>query len=165
MPTPEPTPTPNPAPTPEPVPIPKPENNPEPTPASFSQADIDRAVKKATADAEKRAKMSEDERKDARIAELEAQGRERDTKDAVQTEAAKLGAKNSGLIYKAIKDDLTFDKDGKPENLKDVLTQSKKDYPELFGEKSNGSADGGEGKTPSANNSLDNQIRQALGLT
>lgn len=107
--------------------------------------------------------MSEDERLKADLEDARQQLRMRDTKDAVQTEAARLGAKNSALVYRAVKDEITFDKDGKPENLKDVLSQTKKDFPELFGGSQNGSADGGTGKNSTAGNSLDNQIRQALG--
>ena len=129
----------------------------------FTQEDVNRLIAKERKETERKAKMSEDERLKSDLEDARKQLRERDTKDAVQTEASKLGAKNTGLIYKAVKDDLTFDKDGKPENLKDVLTQAKKDFPELFGSNSNGSADGGMGKTPTPNNSLDNQIRQALG--
>ena len=157
----DPTPT-DPA-TPPTPPTPPTPTTDDPAPAkTFKQADIDRAVKKASDDAAKKAKMSEDERRDAELADARGQLRERDTRDAVKEAAAKLGAKNSALVYRAVKEDLTFDKDGKPENLKDVLTQTKKDYPELF--TTSGSADGGAGQGGAAPaSSLDQQIRQALG--
>ena len=115
----------------------------------FTQEDVNRLLAKERKETERKAKMSEDERLKSDLEDARHQLRERDTRDAVQTEAAKLGAKNAGLIYKAVKDDLTFDSSGKLENLKDVLTQAKKDFPELFGTNAAaGSADGGEKGQP-----------------
>ena len=114
----------------------------------FTQEDVNRLIAKERKETERKAKMSEDERLKFDLEDARAQLRERDTKDAVQNEASKLGAKNAGLIYKAVKDDLTFDSSGKPENLKEVLTQAKKDFPELFGSQPSGSADGGEKGQP-----------------
>lgn len=159
MPAPEPTPTPTPTPTsaptpePSPSPTPKPEPTPAPAPApkTYSPEEYERAIKKAREDEAKKSKMSADERLQSDLEDARKQLKERDTRDAVQTEAQRLGAKNSSLVYKVVKDDLTFDKDGKPENLAAVLAQAKKDSPELFGgTASNGSVDGGASGAPQA---------------
>lgn len=114
---------------------------------TFTQEDVNRLIAKERKDVERKAKLSEDERLKADLDDARNQLRTRDTKDAVLEAAAKLGARNTNLIYKAVKDDLTFDKDGKPENLKDVLAQAKKDFPELFGDSAHvGSADAGSGR-------------------
>ena len=121
---------------------------------SYTKADIDKAVAKAlkdsakqVADAEARAKLSEEERTKAEIADLQTQIKTRDARDAVNTEAAKLGVKNPGLIYKLVKDELEFSADGKVSNLAEVFDSAKTEYPDLFDNKPNQSIDAGAGTT------------------
>jgi hypothetical protein len=118
----------------------------------LTQADIDRAVKAALkdsaqkiADAEAKAKLSEEDRTKAQIAELQVQIKTRDARDAVSNEAVKLGVKNPALVYKLVKDELEFGADGKISNLADIFDSAKADYPELFDNKPSSSIDAGAG--------------------
>ena len=133
----------------------------QPTGKTFTQAEYDAGVAKANKDAEKRvkdaeakAKLSDDERLKAELADAQTQLRERDARDEVKDAAETLGAKTGARVYKLVKDDLEFDAKGKITNLKDVLATAKKDFPELFGAQppasqaagsGKGSADGGAG--------------------
>lgn len=126
---------------------------------SFTQDEVNNLLAKERKEAERKAKMTEDERMKSDLEDARKQLRERDTRDAVQTEAQRLGARNGGLIYRAVKDDLTFDGNGKPENLAAVLAQAKKDFPELFGAVSNGSADGGDGKSHAQSKTMNDWMR------
>ncbi len=101
--------------------------------------------KKAT-DAEARTKLSEEERATAEIQELRTQIRTRDARDAIVTEAAKLGVTNPNMLYKLVGSDIEFDAKGAVTNLKELLDNAKAEYPELFAtKKPHGSADGGAG--------------------
>lgn len=140
---------------------------------TFSKSDVDKAVAaalkdstKKIADAEARARLSEEERTKLEMTELRNQIKERDARDGVMAEAARLGVKNPSLLYRAIKDGLDFAADGSVSNLKDVLDSAKTDFPELFDTKPKDSIDAGAGSAgsgQSAANNLDNQIRKALG--
>lgn len=125
---------------------------------SFTQADIDRAVDRARKDAAKekdaaeaRAKLSEDEKKDAEINDLRTQIRLRDARDEVVAALEKEGAKGTGLMWNAIKSELEFDdKSGKVTNLKDLVRDLKADYPDQFGEpKPTEGIDAGKGQQQS----------------
>ncbi len=107
-------------------------NTNDKTEKTFTQADVNRLIKRETDKLEKRLKLDEDGRRAAELDDLKTQLRERDARDSVRESAEKSGAKNASLIYKVVKDDLEFDKDGKVTNLKDVLEQAKKDFPDLF---------------------------------
>lgn len=122
--------------------------------SKFSQSDLDKAVAKALkdsakkiSDAEARAKLSEEERTKAEMDDLRLQIKERDARDAVNVAAAKLGVKNSSLVYKLVKDDLEFDDKGKISNLAEVFDSAKTEYPDLFDTKPNQSIDAGAGTT------------------
>lgn len=151
-----------------PTPEPKPEEKPEPTNApapdpkpekTYTQAQWDLEMKKLQkdadkkiADAEAKAKLSEDERKDAELAEAKRQLEMRDKRDAVIEAAEKAGIKNPRLFFNAYKDEIEMGDGGKIKNLDDILTSAKTESPELFGvvetPKPEGSADAGTGKTP-----------------
>jgi hypothetical protein len=119
------------------------------------------AAEKAQADATK----TETERLTGQINELKAQILERDTRDAVIRAAQdkKFLARNPQAVYRLVKDELDVDKDGKVTNLPDVLTQAKADYPELFGPKPSGSANGGEGSNQKPQFDMNTAIRQSAG--
>lgn len=119
------------------------------------------AADKAQADATK----TETERLQGRISELETQIRDRDTKDTVVAalQGRKFAAKNPQAVYRLVKDELDVDKDGKIKNLDEALTQAKADYPELFGLKPSGSANGGEGSTQASKFDMNSELRRAAG--
>lgn len=154
-PTPTPAPEPTPAPTPEPTPTPTPEPQPSPAPEkTYTPAQLAAELKKAekawekkVADADAKAKLTEDERLKAERDEALSKLRERDTRDSVVESAEKAGVKNPKLFYNAYKDELEFDDKGKITNLKEVLESAKTESPELFtpAKRADGSADGGEG--------------------
>ncbi len=152
-PTPEPTPEPTPTPTPEPTPAPTPAPEKTYTEAQY-KANLAKAEKdweKKVADAEKKAKMTEDEKLKAERDEALAGLRERDTRDSVIEQAGAAGVKNPKLFYNAYKSDLETDDKGKITNLKEVLESAKTESPELFTaapqqQQPQGSADGGAGK-------------------
>lgn len=134
-----------------------------PAAKTYTQAELDAERKKwqkesdkKIADAQAKAKLSEDERKDAELAETKAALRERDARDAVKDAAVKAGVKNPDLFYKAVKSDLEFDDAGNVKNLKDVLESSRTEMPELYAGAAaakptpEGGADAGEGKNPPA---------------
>lgn len=156
---PTPTPEPTTTPTPEPTPAPAPTPTPEPTPAAPAktyteaqyQANLAKERKdweKKVADAEKKAKMTEDEKLKAERDEALAGLRERDTRDSVIEAAGAAGVKNAKLFYNAYKSDFETDDKGKITNLKEVLDAAKTESPELFtaAPQPQGSADGGTGK-------------------
>lgn len=108
-----------------------------------------KAAEKRATDAEAKAKLSEDERMKADLADARNQLAERDTRDAVIEQAQDAGVKNPKLFYQAYKSEIERDeKTGKITNLKEVLESAKTESPELFeaAKQNNGSADGGEGK-------------------
>jgi hypothetical protein len=162
MPEKDPAPAPAPEPKPEPTPAPTPEPAPEPKPAdgkTFTQDELNSIIQKRldkaerdwqkkVTDAEAKAKLSEDERTKAELADTRAQLAERDLRDTVKEAAEKAGVKNPRLFYNAYKDDLETDSKGKITNLKDVLEAAKTESPELFGTAPAppaGSADAGAG--------------------
>lgn len=106
-----------------------------------------KTAEKKAAEAEAKAKLSDDERLTAELAETRAALRERDTRDACLVQAEAAGVRNPRLFYNAYKSAIETDKNGAITNLKDVLAEAKRDAPELFGAPPAGSADGGTGKT------------------
>lgn len=156
-PAPAPTPEPTPAPAPEPAPTPAPEPKPEPTPKpepklekTYTKAELDAAAAKAAADALKKANDEKDlsdlEKANNRIKELEATNRLRDAKDSVVEALNKAGARSPELVWKALKDDLEFDDKGSLKNLDALVTSFKTDFADQFGEpKPDETIDGGAG--------------------
>lgn len=151
---------------------------PEKTPETkvHTPEEVSRIVAREVAKAEKKWKDSaekaqvdatktETERLQGKISELETQIRERDTKDTVLAalQNRKFAAKNPQAVYRLVKDELDVAKDGKVTNLDDVLAQAKTDYPELFGLKPAGSANGGEGNGQPAKVDMNTQLRRAAG--
>jgi hypothetical protein len=116
----------------------------------------------------KQGQMSEAERiqkeRDEAIAErdrLAKAARERDARDQFVKEAQAANALRPEALFR-LADDLEYDDDGKPTNIKPVITQLRKDYPELFG--AAGSADGASGRGGAATGtSVSDQMRRQLG--
>lgn len=93
--------------------------------------------------------------------------RERDARDAVRSEARKLGASDASLdaIYRMVKGDVAFDDDGKPNNLKDILDDAKQIAPQLF-RATNRPGDGGHGnRTTKPAEGMNELIRRAAGVS
>lgn len=151
---------------------------------TYSQADLDAAVAAARQDARKakpgktntqKTTGKKDEGGEEEAAEViearkraeaaEAQLRVRDARDAVETAAKTAGFTNPAKIYRLVKDELSFDDSGKPENVKDLIAIAKRDFPEeLSTAKGNGSADGGAGtRTGAAATNMNDFIRRAAG--
>lgn len=128
-----------------------PKADPEKT---YTKADLDRelekqrkANEKAIKDAAEKAKLTEDERKDAEIAEYKTQLRMRDAKDIVIAALEKAGTKATGLMWNAIKGDLEFDDKGKLTNLDSLVKDLQADYPDQFGTPKPGESIDAAGKT------------------
>lgn len=103
-----------------------------------------------------------------RAEDAESQLRVRDARDAVEAAAKNAGFGNPSKIYRLLKDDLSFDDAGKPDNVKDLITIAKKDFPEeLTSGKANGSADGGAvgGVRITSGGRMNALIRSAAGLS
>lgn len=159
-----PDPTINPDPTPAPAgetkiePSPAPAADPpEATPAAektFTQAQVDIAVKKAQKDATKaaddavaKAKLSAEEQLKSENATLKRQIQMSSAEAAVVAALEKAGAKSAKLLFSVKKDELEFDVNGKLTNLDDILTDLKTDYSDMFGiEKPGESIDAGSGQ-------------------
>jgi hypothetical protein len=150
---------------------------------TYSQAEYDAAVAAARQEARKgktakavtgkTAKKDGDESEESpeliearkRAEKAEADLRVRDARDAVETAAKGAGFSNPSKIYRLLRDDLSFDDSGKPENVKDLIAIAKRDFPEELAQKSNGSADGGAGARSGAGagTSMNDIIRRAAG--
>lgn len=121
---------------------------------TYTKAELDRELEKArkasdkaAIDAAAKAKLSDDEKKDATIAELQAGLRMRDAKDSVSVALEKAGAKATGLMWNAIKGDLEFDDKGKLTNLDSLVKDLQADYPDQFGIAKPGESIDAAGKT------------------
>lgn len=151
---------------------------PEKTPEikAHSPEEVSRIVAREVAKAEKKFKEASDkaqadatktetERLTGEINELKAQILERDTRDAVLTavQGKTYLARNPQAVYRLVKEELDIGDNGKIKNLDDVLRQAKGDYPELFGPKPTGSANGGEGSTQPPKGDMNTLLRAGMG--
>lgn len=135
---------------------------------SFTQAELDRIVKQRVKEEKQRldkvaadAQLPEIERLKAQIADFEkekqtwtVEKRDRDARDMIiavlSTEKTDKGdnpyrARNPVTVFKLIKDDLEYDDNGKPTNYLQLLKALKAEDPSLFGAKTAGSVNGGDG--------------------
>lgn len=118
---------------------------------TYTAAELKAANDKAVADALKKAddekELSDLEKANKRIAELEADRRLTSAKEETIAALTKEGAQSPELLWKTMKGDLEFDDAGKLKNLDTLVTSLKSDYTEMFGEKKpEGGADGGKGQ-------------------
>lgn len=118
------------------------------------------------------AKLSDVEKRDARIAELEQEvndlrvrHQQVAVRGTVATAAARYGAVYPDAAYKLIDlADVEFDEDGAPTNVDRLLADAKKAYPLLFRNPS-GSADAGSGSaTTNPGQTMDQFIRRQAGI-
>jgi hypothetical protein len=167
-PSPDPTPAPDPAPAPAPEPTPAPDPKPEPKPAkTFTKAEVDAAAARAVADAIAKADAEKDlsdlEKAQSRIKELEEANRTRDAKDTVVEALKKAGSKSPELLWKAMKSDLEFDDKGNLKNLDALVASSKTDFADQFGEpKPDGTIEGGAGQQSTSASGLTKEKLAAM---
>jgi len=136
-------------------------------PKTFTQDDLAAAEARgrrvAEADAKKKedeGKLSTEEREKRRADEAEARLRTREARDVLEEAAKDAGASNPTKLYRLVKDDLEFDDNGKPTNLKEVLVRAKREFPDEFGSKRPpGSADGGAGRGSGTGRTMNDLIR------
>ena len=158
----------------------------DPNEKKFSQSDLDAALARDRQDRRKsqpkvdtsKSKNKKKEENDdddgetdrqrKRADDAEDELRRRDARDTLEDEARRAGFKNPRKMYRLLKDDLTFDSSGKPENVKDLITIAKRDYadeldPEADPKKPKGSADAGAKGTPAKGSSMNDFIRRGAG--
>ncbi len=122
---------------------------------SFTQADVDKMVSEALAkqkaeadEAARQAGLSEKQKSEERLAQLEAQVRT----DAAAKEFRKVAnVANADDLFDLVAAKVEFDKAGKPKNIQALVDGLKKSFPKLFenpapGAKGYGGADGGAGQ-------------------
>lgn len=150
----------------------------------YTQADLDAALagdrqarrrsqtKSEMSPAKKKSKGDDDDddgeretlRKRAEGAEEKL--RQQDARDDLEDEAARAGFKNPRKMYRLLKDDLTFDSSGKPDNIKDLITIAKRDFPEELDDKTpKGSADAGAKGAAGVKSSMNDFLRRGAGLS
>lgn len=105
---------------------------------------VERRLKKEREKFEREKDLSEVEKLKAQNEELLKRLSEREAFDDFEAFFGKKGVKNVKGLYRALKDDLEFDK-GKISNLKDLLDEAKQTFPEFF-PRADGDADGKRGK-------------------
>lgn len=144
---------------------------------TYTQAELDAALAADRQTRSKAAKAKAGKAKDEagdddaqskdrqRLEQLEGELRTRDARDSVEKAAKDAGFQNPGKIYRLVKDDLSFDDGGKPENVKDLITIAKRDFPEELGTgKGKGSIDAGErGVGKVGGGGMNSLIRRAAG--
>lgn len=116
------------------------------------------------------ANLSEQERKDRRLADLEAERAtwevERQTmilRNAVFQEAVKAGAMYPDLVVQAISPaQVEWAKDGTPSNIGKVVADARQAYPALF-RATPGTADGGAGQGAVPSPTMNDLIRRSAG--
>jgi len=129
----------------------------------FSQTEVNRIVKREVERAMKNSKLPELEAAQAKVSELETQIKHKELRQCVAEAAAKAGAKNANLLFRAIEERLETGDDGRPNNLDEVIKQARRDYPELFGPASRGNANGGAGQQNNPRPSMNELLRKNRG--
>jgi hypothetical protein len=139
---------------------PAPNSDPPAQPKTYDEAYVkqlrDEAAsnRKKAADAEKRLKEIDDAnlteaeklKQRAEAAEAKVTGSQvRVAKAEAEKAAALAKVVNPGVAYKLIRDDITFDKDGEPENIPALIAQLVKDNPYLLGAGDGGGGGAGNG--------------------
>jgi len=117
------------------------------------------------------ANMTDQQRREARLAELEAERNtweaERQTmrlRDAAYREAVKAGAMYPDLVVQGIDPaSVQWAKDGSPSNIAAVVANARQAYPALFRGNAPGTADGGAGQGQAAPVDMNDLIRRRAG--
>lgn len=130
----------------------------DPAAKTFTKAEVDRMIAKATkeaerkaADAEAKAKLDETERLAAELKEMKAEVQLRDARDAITDALKEAGARNPKLLFAAVRDQLEFDEAGKLKDLAGMVKDLSDTYPEQFGKgETPGKVDAGAGNEDKA---------------
>lgn len=136
-------------------------------PKTFTEDDLraaeERGRKAARDEAKKKedeGKLSDAEREKRRADDAESKLREREARDQLEGAVKDAGASNPAKVYRLIKDELEFDDNGKPTNLKELVARAKREFPDEFGTKRpTGSADGGAGRSSGTGRTMNDLIR------
>lgn len=128
----------------------KPAEKPAKQERTYTKAEMEAERQKAAADALKKANeekdLSELEKAQKRIQELEATNRLRDAKESVIDALKKAGARTPELLWRSLQGELEFDDKGQIKNLDALVTNYKTDFADQFGEpKPDQTIDGGAG--------------------
>lgn len=126
----------------------------------FSQAEVNRIVKRETERALKTAAQPELDAARTKVTELESKLAHRELRDQVTEAAARAGAKNASLVFRAIEEKIERDEHGKAANLDEVIKTARRDYPELFRRDTTGNADGGAGQQNQPTLSMNELLRR-----
>ena len=137
----------------------------------FSQSDLDRLLAKTRR--EERAKfdkqindaqLSENERLKTDLAKVQLELRNRDAEETLVRAVKSAGGDDPETIVGWIRSRLSleFAEDGKISNIRELLQEAKDRIPARFPKRS-GSANGGDGKSSSVGQSMNDLIRQASG--
>lgn len=158
-------------------------------PKTYSQADIDKlngaldSERTRAKDFEKTLKSVQAELKklqDASKPEIERITGERDdlkanydkaladlrserSKNIVTAAARDAKARSANAVYALVAPELTYDDDGKPTNVAELIIALQRSDPDLFGEVVEGSGDGGAGSTTTTSSDMNSIIRGMAG--
>lgn len=101
-----------------------------------------------------------------KVAALATKAREANGREAVRTQALKMGAdpKRLDVIWKIVRSDVAYDDEDEPNNANDVLAALKADHPEEF-KPVVGKGDGGAGNNGKPKDDPNAALRRALGRT
>jgi hypothetical protein len=132
-----------------------------------------KAAQKRLADLEDRDKSELEKvtgERDRLIKDLEAREarlRTLTASEKVHAAATHANAIEPAAVFKLVRDDLTFDDDGQPTNVAEVVADAKKQYPAMF-QAASGSGDGGRGNNGKTNvdgpATINQLLRQATGV-
>lgn len=144
-------------------------NTPDPAKA-LTRAERELAKAQARIQELETANLSEAERRDRRLAELEAERAtwevERQSmtlRHAVWQEAVKAGAVYPDLVVNAVNPaQVEWSKDGSPSNIGKVVSDARQAYPALF-RVTPGTADGGAGQGAGPEPTMNDLIRRSAG--
>lgn len=137
----------------------------------FTQKELDdmfaRRLARANRDAEDKAKLTKEQLLERERDDALSKVRNADARDSF-IEASGIEYAKASKLFRMYRDDIEFDKSGKPENLKDVIATAKKEWPELFtvDKKRLGGGDGGAGGSgngESATQGMNQLIRERAG--
>lgn len=134
----------------------------------FTQEELDKIIakrlKEAQAKWEKSKDLSEVERLKQENEELRHRVMLSDAFSEFERLASKEGVRNVRGLFKVLQSELKFDKDGKPENLRELLKEAKSEFPEFFATLTPGNADAGKQSPVKDGADMNALIRQKLGF-
>lgn len=105
-----------------------------------------------------------------RADDAEEELRKRDARDALEDALSQAGFEKPRKMFRLLKDDLTFDEKGRPDNIKDLIALAKRDYaeelkPDADPKKAKGSVDAGAKGGVAKGGDMNDFIRRSAGIT